>query len=94
METPRYIVMPSYYEWHLVDTKRNEVIYNIVDPSESLEGMTTKQQVIDWVKDEIYNWATSNDNEPLNGINPNEVELPDNAHILLGEALYNFYIAD
>ena len=89
----KYIAVPAYYEWHLVNTDTNEIVYNIVDPSDSLEGMTTEQEVIDWVFEDIYQWATSKDNEPLNGINPNEVELPDNAYIILGKALYEYYIA-
>lgn len=89
----KFIAVPAYYEWHLVNTDTNEVVYNIVDPSDALEDMTTEQEVIDWVNEGIYQWATSKDNEPLNGINPDEVELPDDAHIILGKALYEYYIA-
>lgn len=89
----KFIAVPAYYEWHLVNTETNEVVYNINDPSDALEDMTTEQEVIDWVNENIYQWATSEDNEPLNGINPDEVELPDDAHIILGKALYKYYIA-
>ena len=87
----KFIAVPAYYEWHLVNTDTNEVVYNIVDPSDSLEGMTTEQEVIDWVFEDMCEWATSD--EPLNGISHKAAKLPCDAHIILGKALYEYYIA-
>lgn len=90
----KFIAVPAYYEWHLVNTDTNEVVYNIVDPSDALEGMTTEQEVIDWVFEDMCEWATSESDEPLNGISRHKAaKLPCDAHIILGKALYEYYIA-
>ena len=98
--TMNFQFVPAYYEWHLTDDNGN-ILHNMVDPSECLyneDGTPMDlESVIDFCSQDLHmaDWHYYSEQD-YNGIlleeNLTERQIKV-ASKIMGEALYNYYIA-
>ena len=100
----QFCLIPTYYEWHLIDKDTHETLHNLVDPADELyhEDGTPRslEEIISFCQEELISAdiAYSEDDE-YNGIWLSEKkrldqieEIPVAAKVM-AETLYNYYIA-
>lgn len=90
---------PAYYEWHLINHDTEEVLHNMVEPSDILVGYKTEEEIETLCREELISADISYSKKlDYNGVlldNKNRLdqieEIPIAAKIM-AEALYNYYI--
>lgn len=100
----KFSLIPSYYEWHLIDDDTHETLHNLIDPSEDLYHEDGNPKSLD----EIKNWCIEelvsadimySENDEYNGIwlrdekRLDQIEEIPAAAEVMAETLYNYYIA-
>lgn len=100
----QFSLIPSYWEWHLIDDDTHETLHNLIDPSEDLyhEDGSPKslEEIKIWCMDELISAdIIYSENDEYNGIwlrNEKRLdqieEIPAAAEVM-AQTLYDYYIA-
>ena len=99
----QFCLIPTYYEWHLIDKDTHETLHNLVDPADELyhEDGTPRslEEIISFCQEELISadiaYSEGND---YNGIWLNKKRLDQIEEIpaaakVMAETLYHYYIA-
>lgn len=100
----QFCLIPTYYEWHLIDKDTHETLHNLVDPADEIyhEDGTPRslEELTNWLNEELISAdiAYSEDDE-YNGIwlrnekRLDQIEEIPIAAKVMAETLYNYYVA-
>lgn len=90
---------PVFYEWHLIDNATEEVLHNMVEPSDLLVGYRTVGEVENLCREELISADISySEKLDYNGVlldNSNRLDQIEEIPIaakLMADVLYNYYI--
>ncbi len=100
----QFNLIPSYWEWHLIDNETHETLHNLIDPSDVLyhEDSTPKslEELTSWFEEELITADIAySENDEYNGIwlcnekRLDQIEEIPAAAKVMAETLYNYYIA-
>lgn len=100
----QFCLIPTYWEWHLIDEDTHETLHNLVDPADELyheDGAPMSlEEIIGFCQEELISADIAySENDEYNGIwlcNDKRLdqteEIPAAAKVM-AETLYNYYIA-
>ena len=100
----QFCLIPTYWEWHLIDTETHETLHNLVDPADEIyhEDGTPRslEELTNWLNEELIAADIAySENDEYNGIwlrnekRLDQIEEIPAAAKVMAETLYSYYIA-
>ena len=100
----KYKFVPAYYEWHLIDTTTDTIIFALGDPDSYIYEMKSVEEAKDFIReliglteaqeDPAFNWLTEPcevKHSPLSDMEPSEL---DEVVELMATTLYEHYLGN
>lgn len=99
----QFNIIPSYWEWHLIDNETHETLHNLIDPSDMLyhdDGTPLSlEELRSWFNEDLIAADIAySENGEYNGIwlcdekRLDQIEEIPAAAKVIADTLYNYYI--